>query len=682
MADSTNKKLIIESKLGDKKLRDLWGRRMESGKKFITDQYNKETAKYIRLLRHELKGMLPGDFFNTDAGVDVNVIFPIVKQLIPNLYFQDPKVFVSSLEDKIVVKLKDENGEPIIDPATREQITDEFDATRAAVKFKNVLNDNLKEISFKQTIKDVILDAHIGFFGAVKLGWDNEQGVNTMKGNAPPSSRTDVVEDNAFAVRLKPWNVIADMADFYNPQWIAVRYTVQPVILQQDTRLKHTEKIVGNAELGETERKRFWQFLNKEDTILTEYYEIYIRPSANYPEGQYLILSPEVKDDFLFRSNKPYDFNDSTIKLLYFNPDPEGGLPAPDVRYYYGQQKAKSNLRRTEYEYIQRTMPGIAINTSGAKDATKLIKQIESGRIPRVIETTLDANRVVASVTYPTLNPQFNQFNNTIDNDVAKVSGLFKGVIASGGGQNVKFAEVAKISTEGEQIILTEKGDVVRDFITNIIRTMSKLHKEFGPDERNVFLDDEKSPSKMVRQELQGKIKIEIQPFSMKFEDPTIIRRQLTDLLNLGASPAIGDALQKVGKSVDIAKAFEMIVNTFPNREFESLIVKEEFTPVGQIVLAMKENQALANGEQVPLNDSDIDEIHIIIHGLQGDATLEHMQLHQQKIQARTTGKPGGGNAEGLPVKGVAVSQEQIKEPLSPSSEKQGAAIVRETDTR
>jgi len=682
MADSTNNKLVIESKLPLEKFRKLWGGRMEFGKKFITDQYNKEVAKYVKLLRHEMKGMLPGEFLNTDAGVDVNVIFPIVKQLIPNLYFQNPKVFVSSEEDKIVIQLKDAEGNAMVDPATKEPITDEFDAHKAAVKFKNVLNDNIKDAKLKQTIKATILDAHIGFFGAVKLGWENEQGVTTMEGKAPPTFRTDVIPDNAFAVRLKPWNVIVDMSDFYNPKWIAVRYTIHPTELQQDSRLQNTERLKGDAVLSQEERNRQWQFLDKEDTLLSEYFEIYIRPSAQYPDGAYLILTPEVKDDFLFRGTWPYDFTQSPIKLIYFNIDPEGGLPTPDVRYYYGQQKAKSNLRRAEYEYVKRTMPGIAINTSGVKDATKLRKQIESGLIPRVVETTLEPSRSIGSVTFPTLNPQFDKFNGTVDNDVAKMSGLFKGTLASGGGENVKFAKVAEISTEGEKILLTEKADIVRDFLTEIVIVMAELHKSFGPDERNIFIDDEKSPGKVVRNELQSNFKIEIQPFSMNFEDPTVIRRQLTDILNLGASSQIGNELQKVGKKVDIAKLFEMIISTFPNREYEALIINEQFTPTGQIVLAMQENKAIDEGQEVPLNETDIDEIHILIHGLQGDKTLEHMQAHQEKIQARTAGKPGGGNEEGLPVKGVAANQGQLKEPLNPSAVNQSAAISRETGTR
>ena len=67
----------------------------------------------------------------------------------------------------------------------------------------------------------------------------------------------------------------------------------------------------------------------------------------------------------------------------------------------------------------------------------------------------------------------------------------------------------------------------------------------------------------------------------MNFENPTIIRRQLGDILNLLGSPQIQQDLQKVGKRVDIAKLIEMVINTFPNKEYESLIIDYVETPEG-----------------------------------------------------------------------------------------------------
>jgi hypothetical protein len=609
-----------ENELETKKLRDMWGKRIESHKKYIMDAHTREVEKYYQLYRHEMAGLLPDAVLKSETGADVNIVFPIIKQLVPQLYFQDPQVFIQPEEEKIVYTARDEQGAELHNP-DGSVIQQEFSAGDAAVKLKNILNKNLRETKFKQTIKSVILDAHLGFYGAVKLGWEHEQGTVDMNGVPPPSFLDETSPNNAYAVRLEPWNVIVDMANFYNPKWIALRYTVDPTQLKEDTRLQNTEEIKGMS-LEHKEKKHHHKAFDSTEEVVAEYFEVYVRPSAHYPEGLYLVMSPEVKDKFLYKGSWPFEFKDWSIKLLYFNRDPEGGLPIPDVRYYYAQQKAKSNLRRIEYEYIRRTLPGLVVNDSSVKDKEALDQQIRSGLVPRIIKSNSNANIVAAPFSFPPLNSQFNNFNKVIDDDTARMSQMFKGVFTGGGGSNVEFAEVAKQSEKGEQISLSEKADVVRDFVQECVTVMMKLHQTEGPDTRTVFLDGENRAVEAELAEIRGKFSAVVQPFSMNFENPTILRRQLTDLLNLLASPQIQAELRQAGKRANLAKAVEMIVQTFPNKEYESLIQEDVETPEGQIVLALKENHAMGQGQPANINESDMHAVHILIHGLLGDMAL------------------------------------------------------------
>jgi hypothetical protein len=668
-----------EKDLDTKKLRDLWGKRIDAHKQYIMDAHKKEVSKYYKLLRHEMSGLLPEGVLQSNTGADVNIIYPIVKQLVPHLYFQDPQVFVQPDEEKIIYTARDENGKELHNE-DGSVIKQEFSAGRAATKLKSIINRNLRETKFKQTVKSVILDAHLGYYGAVKLGWEHEQGTVSMGGMAPPSFLDETSPNNAYAVRLEPWNVLVDMSNFYNPRWIALRYTVDPTQLKEDTRLENTKDIKGTG-LDITERKDHHKAMVSEGELVAEYFEIYVRPSAHYPNGLYLVMSPEVNDKFLYQSEWPFEFKDWSIKLLYFNRDPEGGLPTPDVRYYYAQQKAKSNLRKLEYEFVQRTMPMVVVNTSNIKDVEKLTQQIRAGTVPRVVMTNMNANAVVVPVSFPTLNPQFNQFNKTIDEDTARMSQMFKGVFRGGVGSNVEFAEMAKQSERGEQISLSEKADIVRDFVQECVTVIMKLHQTEGPAKRTVFLEEEGQEVEAELEEIRGKFSAIVQPFSMNYENPTILRRQLQDLLNLLGSPQIQMELKQSGKRANLAKAVEIIIKTFPNKEYESLIQDEAETPEGQIVLALKENHAMGQGQPAKINESDMHAVHILIHGLLGDAALEHIQLHQQALMGGPA-KPGGGNKEGAGVKGVAVSQEQLRQPLTPNLTNQKTAIQREAGTR
>jgi hypothetical protein len=668
-------------------LRHLWGKKVKSVYEFLKKQFDSEARHYVRMYRHEFSGLLPERLLLSDR-VDVNVIYPIVKTLIPNLYFQDPRVYVKALQEKIVKPvtevIADESGmeivQPIIDQVTLQPMIQEYDAVRSALIFQNALNGNLDSAKVKNQVKMAIMDAHMMFYGAIKCGWGNDQGVASMGLGAPPSVREDVDDALAYAIRLKPWNVVVDMTDFYNPEWIAVRYTVHPEQLKQDKRLRNREQIEGQSQIDPMEKDKYWKFLDKDDTKQTEYFEVYVKPCAKYPLGKFFIFTDEVKDDFLYDSDWPYMAKDFPIKLLYFNPDPEGGLPVPDVKYYANHQKAKLNLRNAEYEFVQRTMPIFGIDLSGIKDQATVSKQITNGQIPRVVACTRNPQRVLGGVSYPSLSIDFRNLDINIDNDISRVVGLVAPVTPSANAEN-QLASALKLADKGEQIRQNERADVVSDFLTSVVEYWAKLYQEFAGPENYTTIEGEKFPVKWSRDEINGKFLFKIKPFSMSYEDPVIRRRQWVDLLNLLAAPETRMALSEQGVQVDVAKIIRRILETYDERDVESFVIDDMEKPENQVANAIQENEALSTGQlaMVQVAPTDNHKLHILIHGLLGDLGMEHMLAHQQAlVQQATMSSPGGGNVEGLPVNGVAVSQEQIAAPLKQSVTNKRTAIERE----
>ena len=668
------------------KLRHSWGKKVKSVYEYIKKQYDSECKHYLRMYRHEFNGILPERFLQSDR-IDVNVVYPIVKSLVPNLYYQDPKVYVKALQEKItkqVVEMTkdeitgEESEQPVRDPNTGAPMIQEYDSVRSALIFQSALNENIERAKIKQQVKSAIVDAHLTFYGAVKCGWGNEQGVASMGEGAPPSVREDVNDDLAYAIRLKPWNVLVDMTDFYNPKWIAIRYTVHPSQLQGDERLNHREQITGLSQLDPNEKDQVWKYLDKEDTKQTEYFEIYVKPCAEYPNGLFLMLTDEVKDDFIYDDEWPLDSKEFPVKLLYFNSDPEGGLPIPDVKYYANHQKAKLNLRNAEYEYVQRTIPILGIDLSGVKDSERVIKQLTSGQIPRVVSCTRNPTRVLGGISYPSLGIDFRQLDVNLDNDVSRMVGLTNVVTPSANADN-QLASALKIADKGEQIRQNERADVVSDFLTSVVEYWAQLYQEFAGPENYTTIDGEKFPVQWSRDEINGKFLFKIKPFSMSYEDPMIRRRQWVDLLNLLGSPELRAALAEQGVTVDIARIVKRILETYDERDVESFVKDEMSKPENQVAHALQENEQILQGLPAQVAPTDNHKLHIIIHGLMGEAGLEHMQAHQQAMLDQAgVSTPGGGNPEGLPVNGVSISQEQLKEPLQPSAVNSKIAMNRE----
>ena len=668
-----------------KELRQKIGRTVGSVKKYTQKMFEQEVKHYVNVFRGEIRKILPERLLKMDD-VDVNVVFPVIKTLIPSLYFQDPKIFVKPEQEKIVIEYKDpETGQPVTDETGKPRV-DVYNAAESAMKFQAKLNTNIRKAKLKREMKSALVDAHLGFYGAVKLGWGNEQGVASMGEGAPPSYRDDTDMDMAYGIRLSPEDVYVDLTDFYNPEWIAVRYEVHPEQLKKDSRLTNTENLKGNCELKDSNEKEIWKDLDKADYVKTEYFEYYHKPCAQYPEGIYAIYTDEVKDDFLYYGPWPYTGEDTKktfpIKLLYFTPNPDGKFPIPDVRHYIQQQKAKSLLRRVAYEYIQRSMPFLVLDESRLSESTK--QALSSGRIPKVVVSKGNANNIATGVNFPPLSSDFNNFNNVVDDDIQRMVGVSD---SGGRGQNVEFASVAKEAAANQQVRNSERADIVRDFMADIVRFWASLHQELGSDAMYVPMEDSQFPVTLSVDEIQGKFSYEIKPFSMNYEDPTILRQQKFNLLNLAISPQNAQALASQGASMNYVAIWKDALRTFDEPEVQKYLIDKGAKAEEQVANVLNDYTVLQSGQMPPVEATDNHMVHIMILGSLPDipGKLELIQAHQQALlasQGQAPAKPGGGNPEGLPVGGVAANQDQFSKPLSSSPVNQKIAINREaTDT-
>ncbi len=659
---------------------------IKSAGEYTKKMFDDEARRYVDMYKNKFSAASGMDPLSESNRIDVNVVYPIVKSLIPNLYFRDPKVFVRPQEDEITIPVleQDEMGnmQEVIDPETGMPMFRTFNASDSAHKFEGRLNINIKAANLKYETKSAILDAHLMFYGAIKCGWGNDQGVASMGEGAPPSMDEDVHENMAYAVRLKPWDVIVDPTDFYKPKWIPIRYCVEPEQLKADTRLQNTEGLTGKTSLDDKNKSEKYKYLKPDDMKYVEYYELYIKPCAAYPQGRFMMLTEEMKTAFMFDGAWPYaKARTFPVKLLYFNPDPNGDFPIPDVRYYAMQQKAKVNLRNTAYEHVQRSLPMIVVSTAGLKNDQTLKNQLTSNQIPRVITTQQPrADNVIGSYTPPALGNDFYNLDALIDNDVSRMTGMISPVSPSTEGQD-QLASALKLAASGESIRQNERADIVTDFISDIITFWACLYQEFLTPGGFTMVEGDKIPIPLHPEEIQGKFSYEIKPFSMSYEDPAILRKQYVDLLNLLSSPEARLALAEQGVRVNLAHILKRILETYQERDVENFIQDDAAEPEAQIVDALNENNQLMGPEaiMVKVEDTDADKIHILIHQMIGPAASEHILQHQANMMKKAgMSTPGGGNPEGNPVNGVASNQDLMGQSASPSPTNQSTAINRE----
>lgn len=655
----------------EKEARDYWYNYVSSCHDGLKKKWEDEADRYFKAFRHEF-GSYHEDVAASSRRVDVNIVFPVVKSLITNVYYRDPKVFISSEQDKIVVPVtelvqdeitQEEREEQVINQMTGAPMVKEFDGTESAKSLEKVLNDTIEDCELKKEIKQALTDAEVGFYGAIDVGFGNDQGVASMGEGAPPSIKDGVLNNMPHALRLEPWNVVVDANEFYSPHWIAVEHCVPPEQLKNDKRLKRTEKIEGKTSYDSITRETYYKNLKDEDIKLTKYYSIFVKPCAAYPEGKFYMVSNEVEDGFLFESSWPYEnLKKLPIMLLYFNRDPRGGLPTPGVRYYFQQQNAKNNMRNAMYEYVQRSLPTAVINTGAIKNQETVSRQYASGQIPRVITVNQKPENAFGLFAAPALPADFYNLDSLIDSDTARVSVVSPFTPT----QDEQLATSLKIASGNEAMKTNERTDILTDFLKDIFKAWVELLKEFRPD----------------MEYLQGVFKIKIKPFSMTFEDPVILRKHYVDLMNIMASPEARLALAEQGARVNLVSIVKRLLETYQENDIENFLEVENQSPEVQVLDALQENQAAMEGQgfSVMVEETDNDKIHILIHQQMGPLMSEHIIAHQQNMMKKLSGAPtsGGGNPEGLPINGVAANQDLLNSPALPSPKNQGIAIERE----
>ena len=131
-----------------------------------------------------------------------------------------------------------------------------------------------------------------------------------------------------------------------------------------------------------------------------------------------------------------------------------------------------------------------------------------------------------------------------------------------------------------------------------------------------------------------------------------------------------------------MAKIVRRILETYDERDVETFIIDDMAKPENQVAHAMQENDLIAQGllNEVQVMPTDNHKLHIIIHGLLGEMSVEHMAMHQQMmLEAAGVSSPGGGNKEGMPVNGVATNQELLKDSPRPNTKNKKTAISRES---
>jgi len=418
----------------------IWKARIEIAGKKKKDAFD-ERAKRMRQ-------MFKGDHFpNAPEGdyIVINYCYAILKAILPQIYFQDPYLFV--------------------DAGDGETTPDSVAIAEA------VLNHFWYKMKVKRQIKKIVLDSLIYGFGLGKIGYNTE----TIKAKLESGADyTEMIKNEyPFFKRTSPLDIVfdTDPNSVDDIKWLAVNYF--PRIDDVQNNYKNVEGISGdyyNVSPSFIDKKKY------NTSIQNDIKRLSVWEIQDLVSGKILAVTDGV-DKFIKDIDNPYGLDGFNYKFLYLNEVPDEIYPLSDLEQI---KDIVLELDKTETQLLNHRAKGQRKIVSEVgiwatdEDREKFFNkedmqnaEVKQGMVDRV--KVFDASTIDAAL--------YNIQTDLKDN-LYKISATAENQLSSDS-TTQKTATEASIIEAKSNIRNSERIDNVTDFTIDVAETLIKVLQRF-----------------------------------------------------------------------------------------------------------------------------------------------------------------------------------------------------------
>lgn len=398
--------------------------------------------------------------FANESELTYNMIFGILKALLPRVYYENPRVTVRPAINNVAMA----NPQYLI----FSQILENIDNWLLSDIMLNLKND----------IKLVIQDSFIYNFGVLKIGYDTEfvlpfvmsslHDATLNKYNLKTGHRieydTNIRSGMPFIKRIDPRDIVVppDCLSLSNCRWIAHRTKRLLEDVESDERLDSIKTIPIIPDK------------NQPETFI-DLWEIH-----DYKTGKLYIISDH-SDKFLFNGIDTLQIIGLPFEELVFNPDGDNIWGVSDVKIILPQQKELNEVRLQELQFrrLQRLKFLVEKGSIKQEELDKILS--EEGTV--FIQT--DGNPLTVIKELPIGIPSnLEQWAQLIREDVRELVGFSRVQLGEfeQTGRRTAF-ETAQVGASSN-IRCNERGSLVGDLLSKAFRKVHSYIFKFWESER------------------------------------------------------------------------------------------------------------------------------------------------------------------------------------------------------
>jgi len=558
----------------------FWLKRIEIAKKVqkeYCDRYGYDRIE--KEYKGEYEEVMRGFFGDDIKIIPINDIKAFCKTLIPSVYSRDPIINVN--------------------PQGKRSIKTSKVAEKA-------INAYWRELKIKRHVKRCILDALIGPWGWIKVGFSADIGVKEQDEDSEVKYEVSeyVKKEEIYAVRETWRNIFYDSLAVdapYDCRWMAHR-TYKPIdaIKEIYDNADNIQPSSMDITKGDGDR------VKKEESVqMGELFEVWDKDTNK------VYVVAEGCDKFLSEKKWPEGYNGFPFVGLTFDINPNENYPQSQVGAWEPQLWEKIKLRTMQLDHLKRFGRQM-ISETGCMSPEEESK-FEKGITGSIIHVKKGTKIPPTPIQYPTIQSDMYMVTKEVDNDRDNISGQ----------SNISRGAQAKTNTRTLGEINRIMGasdarnsdplDLVEEFSENIASKMLHLMKKYVSIPKFVRLTEKEvqdiqefvNPVNLdstgitwASQDIEGDFEIDIRAGSTLPLDRKNRTNLMIDFIKLG--PAIGVTPNSAVSSL-IGKS---IMNDFEMYEveeaYEQMLEEIKAQQEAQMQMAQLQAQAVAGGVPLP----------------------------------------------------------------------------------
>jgi hypothetical protein len=521
---------------------------------------------------------------NNGIYISLNIIYPIVKNVIPSLYYKNPYI-VCIPKRKI-----DEDSSPYA---------------------SSILNYYLRELAVKMVNQHVIFDAYVLGMGVCKIGYSTKIGIDMkdaeMKKRRENEKKRGLLEvlglkkkveeeepqnidsnefirsESPYVVWVNPFNFGIDPSatSIHNANYVyeKVRTTLDRV--KGNPNYKNTEDLQGE-ELDTTFQQKIPPTeIEKFKPI--NLYEIHYKTD----EGINILVLAENQGDYVaLRHEKSiYDIDGFQYEVLNFNKHGHKLYVKSDVDIIKGMQDRVNTTFENIIDQVDRFTTKIGVDETACTVDGK--KALRDGNLGSIVFFNKSPAECIKEISLTQVKGDLMVLIDKMIDIVSLETGITKAMLT--GLTTAETATEAQIGQAGQNLRISDKADTVADFSNRQARKLWQVVRQFVDLQEVELITGEGSvddvtntpryrwleiDESMSRKLTQGEYDFQVEAGSTQKPDLPILRKQIENMVNILGGNGVLQAFQQQGYQIDLGEIMKKYLLLFP----------DVFTNVGKII--------------------------------------------------------------------------------------------------